>query len=52
MKIIEGQIISLERLQELGWQNTNKFFAGCRIFKKNDQRILYDEKQERVKKTY
>jgi len=40
--------MNLDDLLELGYEETVHYFAGYRLYKKDDSRILYDEKKEVV----
>lgn len=48
----EGAVVRPEELKEAGWQETNHFYAGCSIWKKENKRILYQSPKNKVWRIY
>ena len=43
---------TLNDLIKKGWISTNKYFADLEIYKRNDDRLLYDRKKDEIQLRY
>ena len=46
------QTKTLDKIISIGYTDTNECFADCRIYKRNDERILYSPFEDEVKFKY
>jgi len=45
---MENKNKPIEELLNEGWKDTLQSFAGFRIYKKDNERMLYDSKEQRI----